>query len=92
MAKSAIPPKQGHTYWVAATNPFRFLTSRANHTSHCDQDRDPPNASAIGGKNRFQRTAVPQRGQQPEEIIFRTDAPGHWTFLNPAWSEITGFP
>lgn len=26
-----------------------------------------------------------------KEVIFQTDAAGFWTFLNPAWSEITGF-
>ena len=26
-----------------------------------------------------------------KEVIFQTDANGFWTFLNPAWSEITGF-
>ncbi len=26
-----------------------------------------------------------------QEVIFRTDARGLWTFLNPAWKEITGF-
>ena len=26
-----------------------------------------------------------------KEVVFRTDAAGHWTFLNPAWAEITGF-
>jgi two-component system, cell cycle sensor histidine kinase and response regulator CckA len=25
------------------------------------------------------------------EIVFRTDAQGRWTFLNPTWQEITGF-
>ena len=25
------------------------------------------------------------------EIIFQTDAQAHWTFLNPAWTEITGY-
>ena len=25
------------------------------------------------------------------EVIFQTDASGCWTFLNPAWTEITGF-
>ena len=24
-------------------------------------------------------------------VIFRTDAEGRWRFLNPAWSEVTGF-
>ncbi len=26
-----------------------------------------------------------------KEVIFQTDASGAWTFLNPAWTEITGF-
>jgi PAS domain S-box-containing protein len=26
-----------------------------------------------------------------DEVIFRTDAAGNWTFLNPAWTQITGF-
>jgi PAS domain S-box-containing protein len=26
-----------------------------------------------------------------DEVIFRTDAAGNWTFLNAAWTEITGF-
>lgn len=25
------------------------------------------------------------------EVIFQTDEFGHWTFLNPAWAEVTGF-
>lgn len=25
------------------------------------------------------------------EVIFQADEFGHWTFLNPAWSEVTGF-
>lgn len=27
-----------------------------------------------------------------EEVVFQTDIRGQWTFLNPAWMEITGFP
>jgi PAS domain S-box-containing protein len=26
-----------------------------------------------------------------KEVIFQTDARGYWSFLNPAWSDITGF-
>ena len=26
------------------------------------------------------------------EVIFRTDAEGRWTLLNPAWEKLTGFP
>lgn len=29
--------------------------------------------------------------QNVKEVIFQTDAEGNWTFLNPAWEEITGF-
>jgi len=25
------------------------------------------------------------------EVVFRTDGAGRWTFLNPAWSDVTGF-
>jgi PAS domain S-box-containing protein len=27
-----------------------------------------------------------------KEVVFQTDPQGRWTFLNPAWSELTGFP
>ncbi len=43
-------------------------------------------------------TAVREREQQyrsvvdhVKEVIFQTDRAGNWTFLNPAWTEITGF-
>jgi PAS domain S-box-containing protein len=26
-----------------------------------------------------------------KEVIFQTDAKGRWTFLNPAWTDVTGF-
>ena len=26
-----------------------------------------------------------------KEVVFRTDTQGRWTFLNPAWTDITGF-
>jgi PAS domain S-box-containing protein len=29
--------------------------------------------------------------QDLKKIVFRTDIEGRWTFLNPAWEEITGF-
>jgi len=27
-----------------------------------------------------------------KEVVFQTDGQGLWTFLNPAWTEVTGFP
>jgi PAS domain S-box-containing protein len=29
--------------------------------------------------------------QNLKEVVFRTDAEGHWIFLNPAWDEVTSF-
>jgi diguanylate cyclase (GGDEF)-like protein/PAS domain S-box-containing protein len=29
--------------------------------------------------------------EQVQEVIFQSDAGGRWTFLNPAWADITGF-
>ena len=26
-----------------------------------------------------------------KEVIFQTNAAGNWTFLNPAWTSLTGF-
>lgn len=26
------------------------------------------------------------------EVVFATDAQGRWTYLNPAWTRMTGFP
>lgn len=30
--------------------------------------------------------------QNMQDVVFRTDANGRWTFLNPAWETMTGFP
>jgi len=27
-----------------------------------------------------------------KEVVFQTDPEGRWTFLNPSWTEVTGFP
>src|SRR5690606_7679004 len=27
-----------------------------------------------------------------KEVIFQTDREGRWTFLNPAWEKMTGYP
>lgn len=37
--------------------------------------------------NRLYRTAI----NSVREVIFQTDKTGRWTFLSPAWEEITGF-
>ena len=48
-------------------------------------------------KNRVEEALTESREQYRSvvnnltEVIFQTDAEGNWTFLNPAWTEITGF-
>lgn len=36
----------------------------------------------------FQRSIL----ENMEEVLFRTDPEGRWTFLNPAWETLTGYP
>ncbi len=42
---------------------------------------------ALVHKEKMYRSVV----ESVKEIIFQTDAQGLWTFLNPAWEEITGY-
>ena len=49
------------------------------------QDRPPSGQRAV--EDRY-RSIV----DNLKEVVFQTDAEGRWTFLNPAWAEITGFP
>jgi PAS domain S-box-containing protein len=44
-------------------------------------------ADALRESEERYRTVV----SEIDEVIFRTDAAGRWIFLNPAWTEITGF-
>ena len=43
--------------------------------------------AALAASERQYRTVV----NSVKEIIFQTDIDGCWTFLNPAWTDITGF-
>lgn len=43
--------------------------------------------SKLKAVNRLYRNAI----DSVQEVIFRTDQTGRWTFLSPAWTEITGF-
>jgi len=42
-------------------------------------------------ERRRQKELHRQVVQSINEVIFQTDTEGHWTFLNPAWTRITGF-
>ncbi|HEY3935757.1 MAG TPA: MHYT domain-containing protein [Gemmatimonadales bacterium] len=45
------------------------------------------NAEALRESEERYRSVV----SEVDEVIFRTDVTGNWTFLNPAWKTITGF-
>lgn len=83
--------KKGTNYWVDVTivpfldqlgKPYQYIAIRTEVTERKRL------AEKIEISEKQYRTAV----NSLKEVIFRTDASGNWTFLNPAWTEITGFP
>ncbi len=82
--------KNGANYWVDVTivpfldqdnKPYQYIAIRTEVTERKRL------AEKIETSERQYRTAV----NSLNEVIFRTDENGVWTFLNPAWTEITGF-
>ncbi|HQC80860.1 MAG TPA: PAS domain S-box protein, partial [Accumulibacter sp.] len=80
----------GELYWVNATmvpfcdrngQPVQYIAIRTDISA-----RKHAEARLIESEKRF-RTVV----ESLTEVIFRTDASGCWTYLNPAWTDITGF-
>ncbi|MCC7363869.1 MAG: PAS domain S-box protein [Dehalococcoidia bacterium] len=54
--------------------------------------RDISSARAAEEERLAQESRYREVVESIKEVIFRTDAEGLWTFLNPAWTEVTGFP
>jgi two-component system sensor histidine kinase/response regulator len=82
--------KLGELYWVDATivpfldqtgRPYQFIAFRTEITERKRL------AERIAESERQYRVVV----DSLKEVVFRTSADGRWTFLNPAWTEITGF-
>ncbi|QYG07972.1 response regulator [Janthinobacterium sp. PAMC25594] len=82
--------KDGGQYWVDATivpfldaagEPYQYIAIR---TEISDSKRM---AETIAKSEREYRNVV----NSLNEVVFRTDLHGAWTFLNPAWHTITGF-
>ena len=82
--------KNSQQYWVDATivpfldaagKPYQYIAIR---TEISDSKRM---AETIAKSEREYRNVV----NSLNEVVFRTDLHGAWTFLNPAWHTITGF-
>ena len=82
--------KNGGQYWVDATivpfldaagKPYQYIAIR---TEISESKRM---AETIAKSEREYRNVV----NSLNEVVFRTDLQGVWTFLNPAWHAITGF-
>ena len=82
--------KQGQQYWVDATivpfldrsnRPYQYIAIRTEITGRKKM------AEKIATSERQYRNVV----NSLIEVVFRADRDGVWTFLNPAWTAITGF-
>jgi two-component system sensor histidine kinase/response regulator len=82
--------KDNHDYWVDATvvpfldmdeQPYQYIAIQTDITERKHM------AENVEMSERQYRTTV----NSLKEVIFRMDSKGNWTFLNTAWTEITGF-
>jgi two-component system sensor histidine kinase/response regulator len=82
--------RDGSNYWVDATivpfldrhaKPYQYIAIRTDITESKRM------AARIADSERQYRDVV----DSLNEVVFRTDSEGRWTFLNPAWQAITGF-
>ncbi|MCG2586082.1 PAS domain S-box protein [Massilia sp. TS11] len=82
--------RDGRHYWVAATivpfldeagKPYQYIAIRTDVTERHRM------AEQIAASEREYRGVV----DNLNEVVYRTDCEGRWTFLNPAWERITGY-
>ena len=63
-----------------------FLKQRIKELEQSEAIRKQTEEALLDSKEQY-RFVV----ENLKEVVFRTDAEGHWTFLNSAWAEVTGF-
>ena len=82
--------KNSRHYWVDATvvpfvdgagSPYQFITIRT----------DVSTAKRLAEKIAFSERQYRNVVNSLSEVVFRIDARGCWSFLNPAWTAITGY-
>ncbi len=64
--------------------------SGSNHSAEAGDIGDRGGAAICQGHTTEQATAPPLLDTL-SEVVFRTDAQGRWTYLNQAWTTLTGF-
>ena len=75
----------------ARTNPELIeenviLKQRIQELEQSESERKQAEEALRDSKEQYQFVV-----ENLKEVVFRTDAEGHWTFLNSAWAEVTGF-
>ncbi len=81
--------KNGREIWLGQSAAFEFLDKKVKTIRVIARDitRLRKAEQKIKESEERYRSVV----DNISEIVFQTDAEGKWTFLNPAWTKITGF-
>jgi PAS domain S-box-containing protein len=82
--------KKHNIYWVDATI-VPFLDDDGNPYQYIGILTDITNSKRMAAKITASEQQYRSLVENVHEVIFQLDEQGHWVFLNPAWTEITGF-
>lgn len=81
--------KNGEEFWASVDTTLLIQDGKAVGLSSISRDiseRKRSEEKLKKSEEKYQSVV-----NNVKEVIFQTDADGLWTFLNPAWEEITGF-
>jgi len=81
--------KGGAEFWVSAET--TLLIKDGNPVGIASVSRDISDRKNYEEKLKIREEKYQNVINNLKEVFFQTDALGIWTFLNPAWEEITGF-